>query len=527
MCRRGGSSGRGDRGRGRGGVPRGRGHHQGNARAGHQRGGHRGGQQHHGGRGGSQNYGAPNNSYQQQQQHSNTAAQSYPNTNFAPAYQNPAPLNPPTNGVPPLAPGAFAQAMAFMATPAGMQTMAAFAANMASGSAAPAYGQAVPPQHPTPQSQSSHPQPSPRKRKRNERVEQWHAQPPPNHTHPRTQSASTQKPPRAKAKAPPSIPGFGFSLPPVPQPSVTSKPGGGHNHNQKRMNLGLTSLNYDEQSSSEEEGEEDVDEEAAFAAKWDGKGLQFEHNGETISLQSAAEFAEYIKDRKRNFPTQQRIAEKAQRAAEKRTSELDFLRRVKGISGRKDTGAKSGSSNGRQKKDGNKQSKSTKPKLEELREKVKASMSSKHPPPSTTQQAIDLGLGYGTDTESDDISSILSASSVVSSLESSDDDASQDENEDSDTPPEAQSSKAVPAPIVPPPRIPDHKVEDPNQAKTRVCPQWKATGKCKYKYCKYRHAEEELKRVGLYERMVEQELEKADCLALEAIKYLGRNGFLG
>ncbi|KAL1603621.1 hypothetical protein SLS60_005209 [Paraconiothyrium brasiliense] len=415
--------------------------------------------------------------------------------------------------------------MAFMATPAGMQTMAAFAANMASGSAAPACEQPVPQQHPIPQSQSSHPQPSPRKRKRNERVEQWHAQQPPNYTQPRTQSAPTQKPPRAKAKAPPSVPGFGFSLPPIPQPSVTSKSDGGHRQIQKRMKLGLTSLNYDEQSSGEEE--EDVDEEAAFAAKWDGKGLQFEHNGETISLQSAAEFAEYIKDRKRNFPTRQRIAEKAQRAAEKRIQELDFLRRVKGTSGRKTTGEESGVSNRSQKKDANRESGSTKPKLEELREKVKASMPAKRPPPGTTQRAIDLGIGYGTDTESDDNGSVLSESSVVSSLESSDDDGSEDEDEDSDTPPEAQSSKVVPPPIVPPPRIPDRKVKNPSQDKSKVCSQWKATGKCKYKYCKYRHDEEGPKRVGLYERMIEQELEKADCLALEAIKYLGRNGFLG
>jgi hypothetical protein len=33
--------------------------------------------------------------------------------------------------------------------------------------------------------------------------------------------------------------------------------------------------------------------------------------------------------------------------------------------------------------------------------------------------------------------------------------------------------------------------------------------------------------MGLYEKLVEQELVKADQLALDAIKFLGQNGFLG
>ncbi|KAF2442598.1 hypothetical protein P171DRAFT_434072 [Karstenula rhodostoma CBS 690.94] len=548
---RGGPSGRGDRGRGRGGAPRGRGQNQsgGTSRGGYQRGGHRGGQQQQqGGRGGSQTYGIPfqqqrqQQQQQQQQQQSYTAPQSYATTNFAPAYPNPALPNSPANNVPPLDPGAFAQAMAFMATPVGMQTMAAFAANMANGSADPVYGQSIPPQQSAPQSQSSQPQASPRKRKRNERVGQWQPQQPPNPIHPPIQKAParkapSQKPPRAKAKAPPSIPGFGFSLPTIPQPTVASKAGGTHNQHQKRVNLGLTSLNYDEESSSEED--DDVDEEALLAAKWDGKGMTFEHNGETISLQTAAEFAEYIKDRKMNFPTQVRIAEKAQLAAERRANELEFLRRVKGVPEKGKARGELKSKDRRKPKEMSKHAGISNPRLEELREKVKNSMGSKHatakpPSDSTDQQATDLGLGYGTDTESDRDSSILSESSVVSSDEFSEDDASDldaEEAEDSDAPPEAQSSKIVAAPLVPPPppppRLPAPEVEALNKSQTGVCQQWKLTGRCKYKYCKNKHGGEEPKRIGLYEKMVEQELDKADRLALEAIKYLGRNGFLG
>ncbi|KAL5423161.1 hypothetical protein PMIN04_004130 [Paraphaeosphaeria minitans] len=540
---RGATSGRGERGRGRGGAPRGRGQNQagGNSRGRNQRGGHVGGQrQHQGGRGGSQSYGAPFQQQQQQQQ-SHTAPQTYVNTNFAPACPNPALPTPPANHVQPLDPGAFAQAMAFMATPAGMQTMPAFAANMANGSANPAYGQPVAPQQPILHSQSSNPQPSPRKRQRNERVERWKQQQPIKYNYSPiqkapAQNAPSQKPPRAKAKAPPSIPGFGFSLPSIPQPTDTSKASGANNHNQKRVKLGLTSLDYIEESSSEDD-DDDRDEEALLAANWDGKGMIFEHNGETISLQTAAEFAEYIKDRKTNFPTQQRVAEKAQLAAERRTNEINFLHRVKGTPEKGRTGGEAKSNDRRKGKAANKHARSSKPRPQELREKAKTSMASnqaaaKPPSDSTAQQSLDLGLGYGTDTESDEASSILSESSVVSSDEFSVDDVSEpeaDKASDSDAPPEAQSSKTIAAPMVPPPprRLPAPRAEPSSKSQAGVCQQWKMTGRCKYKYCRNKHGEEEPKRMGLYEKMVEQELDKADRLALEAIKYLGRNGFLG
>lgn len=428
--------------------------------------------------------------------------------------------------------------MSFMATPAGMQSMAAFATHMANGNVTPTHTQSVLPQQPIASGQSAGPQPSPRKRKRVERAEQWQSQKPSNHTQPRAPKAPVrdtplQKPPRAKAKAAPSIPGFGFSLPQVPKSPVTSKPGSGSNVKKKGVNLGLTNMSHKEEPSSEEDELED--EEAALAAKWDGKGLTFEHNGEVISLQTAAEFAEFIKDRKKNFPTQQKIAEKAQRAAEKRAGELEFLRRVKGPS-RKARLEDTKSSDKPPEGTPSKKAPSTKPNLQELREKVKSSMLSKKgnpaPFPGASRQAVDLGLGYGTGTDSDGDSSVLSESSVVSSSESSEDDdsdAHDDEAEGSDAPPEAQSSKIPAAPVAAPPplKLPDRTGDEPSKSQARVCQQWKKTGKCKYKYCRYRHAEEEPKRVGLYEKMVQQELEKADRLALEAIKYLGRNGYLG
>lgn len=424
-------------------------------------------------------------------------------------YPSPGLPNVSTDSLPqaPLDPGAFIQAMAFMATPAGMQSMAAFANHMSGGGAMTSCMQPTSPQQPISHAQTSPPQPESRKRKRGDRVGEWQAQ----QRHAPAQKSQSQKPPRAKAKAAPAVPGFGFSLPPLPS---------ANNQDKKRTNLGLTHMDYDKED-SEEDGT--VDEEAAFAAKWDGQGITFEHRGDLISLQTGAEVAAYIKDRKRNFPTQARIEEKAQKAVDKRAQELEFLRRVRGTSKKEKGCEEPRPSNRRQKKDAKKFPAPTQPSLDELREKVKQSISAKQ------VQAVDLGLGYASDTDADseseidEDSSILSESSVISSSESSDSDS------DDDAPPETQSSKKAIVPTVrpPPPKVPNREATDLGKTKTQVCSQWRATGKCKYTYCRYKHVEEEPRFVGLYERMVELELENADKLALEVVKYLGRNGFLG
>ncbi|KAJ4287186.1 hypothetical protein N0V90_012584 [Kalmusia sp. IMI 367209] len=459
---------------------------------------------------------------QQQQQYQHNVSQIATNTNFASsttgAPTNTPYANLPANGVPPppLDPGALAQAMAFMSTPAGIQTMNAFANHMAGASAAPLYPQPVPSLASIPQVQSSPPQLSSRKRKRVERAGEWQSS---QNTQP-----GAQKPPRAKAAVPPPVPSFGFSLP-VPPTHSTTVTSGRDSNAKRKVNLGLTQL-QEESDSSEEE---DVDEEASLAANIKVQGIVFEYEGETISLQTAAEIAAWIKDRRRNFPTQKRIAEKAQEAAQKRASELDFLRRVTGKpkKEKKDQLSK--------RKEGKRHTAPTKPDLEELRQKVKESVLSKQSKPptlpstNTKQQAVDLGLGYDTETESDDTSSILSESSAVSSSEESSDESDND-SDDSNVPPEAASSKIAKAPIVPTKPPPPRKKEAPSSSdtKTKMCYQWKETGKCKFgRNCHYSHEIEEPKHIGLYERMVEQELEKADRLALEAIKYLGRHGFLG
>jgi hypothetical protein len=371
-------------------------------------------------------------------------------------------------------------------------------------------------QSPLPQNQSSSryspQQHAGQKRKANDRSNNAQSQP--------NAPQSSSKPPRAKAAVPPQIPSFGFSLPPPPVVRSDNK--------KRKVNLGLSQQLAPDESSDEE----DVDEEAAYTEKLKGGGFAFEHNGETISIQTGAEVAAWIKDRRRNFPTQQRAVEKAEEAARKRAAELDFLRRVSGKPPREDnvdtetrqTKSRERKQDDRAKRDDKAKQDAENRRQEELaalRKKLHESMVKKQ----STPNVVDLGLGYESETESDAESHVLSESSVVSSSE--EEDASDSGSDDSDQAPESTSSKIAP-PVVrvpPPPRA-------PNKADTRsmsVCTNWRRSGKCPYlSKCKYQHPpREDEKLPGLYERMVEQELVRADQLALDAIKYLGQNGFLG
>ncbi|KAL1594668.1 hypothetical protein SLS59_008718 [Nothophoma quercina] len=340
---------------------------------------------------------------------------------------------------------------------------------------------------------------------------------------PQQKPQSGPKPPRAKAAAPPPVPSFGFSL---PTPSAHHAPASKANSKRdqkRRVNLGLSEQNVMEGSSDEE----DIDEEAAFAEKVKIEGVAFEHNGEMISLQTAADVQSYIKDRRRNFPTQQRISEKAQEAAAKREQELEFLARVKGRPRNAAVETKPAKPPKPERKPREADSKKQ-AELAALRKKLHESMLKKHHQPPNL-----LGAGYESETDSDAESSILSESSVVSSSEESSDSSSEDNDDgesDSDAPPEPTSSKSAPAPIAIPPPAP---VSAPP---SQVCKNWARNGRCRFgKGCRWAHPpgdkgekrEGKEKRMGLFEKMVEQELEKADRMALDAIKYLGQHGFLG
>ncbi|PSN63331.1 hypothetical protein BS50DRAFT_577082, partial [Corynespora cassiicola Philippines] len=516
------NSGRGDRGRGRGWSGRG-----GRSRGGGQRGGFGHGDARsdnsRGGRGGSNHGKGPH--FQQ------NSSKGPRNTQPHHSSQSPAPPYPPGTHVnlnfggqqaspqtqSSVDPMAFAQAMAYMSTPAGMQNMVTFANQMSGADAATQNTQSS--QY---QTHQSPPQQAGKKRKWNDRGPNKHIA---HHNQPSDNAQAKQKPPKAKAAPPPPVPSFGFALPSTPQPSISSTTTHSR-QNFKKPNLGLIRRVEDDDEGLSD-STEDVDEEALFAKKFTGEGIVFDHDGESISLQTPAEMAAWIKDRRKCFPTRKRIEEKQKENAEKRAAELEFLRKVSGKKKPENTAPASISTEER-----DALSAKRKEKLEELRRKVHENMATKaeasSQPIKEKHQAVDLGLGYASDTESDaDQSSELDEeSSVVSSSEESSNESGSDSDaEDSDAPPEMQSSKKPPAAIKAPPPAPKPVKEMPKNP----CNQWMETGKCKFgKRCKYTHPprDAQTKRKGLYEKLVEQELEKADRLALDAIKFLGRNRFL-
>lgn len=410
-------------------------------------------------------------------------------------------------------PIALTKAMSFMSTPAGVQSMAALASHMASTGTQ--YPHSPAPQQPQQQPRYSPTQHSGQKRKRNDQGQAVHIQ-----SQPQLQrKPHGPKPPRAKAAVAPAIPSFGFSLP-KPAPAPPSKPPQvalSKNNTKGMVKLGLAHVASAEES-SESEGD-DADEEVVLGAALKGGGYAFEHEGEHISLQTAGDVKEWIRDRRRNFPTHEKAVEKAKAAVERRKHELEFVRKLKGKPPREEPppqprAAKPPKVHRPSARDERKQEE-----LASLRKRLHESMHMK--------QGVNLGVEYGSETNSDaDSSSVLSESSVVSSSEES-----SDSDDEFDEAPEPTSSKIGPPPInIPPPPPPPVHTHPRRPDSERPCPTHQRYGKCAYgDKCKFKHPnkKEEPKRATLYEKLVEQELLKSDNLALDAIKFLGQNGFLG
>ncbi|PLB37350.1 CCCH zinc finger protein [Aspergillus candidus] len=126
----------------------------------------------------------------------------------------------------------------------------------------------------------------------------------------RDHNSAFGKPQSAKPRipAPPPVPSFGSPLPSKPPPpaDATRKP---KKKKRKHNQLGLTPKTEEHESSDEED---DADEESRLASGGsDGPAtLQISYRGRTSTLQSAADIAAWIAERKKKFPTQARVAEK-------------------------------------------------------------------------------------------------------------------------------------------------------------------------------------------------------------------------
>jgi Nuclear fragile X mental retardation-interacting protein 1 (NUFIP1)/CCCH-type zinc finger len=126
-------------------------------------------------------------------------------------------------------------------------------------------------------------------------------------SHKRPYASAFEKPQSSapRTPAPPPVPGFGNPLPakpPAPVDAARKTRKKKRRHNQ----LGLTPKAEEHESSEEED---DVDEEAKLAQGL-GTGLQFTYKGRTSTLQSSADIAAWIEERKKRFPTQTRIEER-------------------------------------------------------------------------------------------------------------------------------------------------------------------------------------------------------------------------
>lgn len=245
--------GRVDRGRVRGTLGRGRGQFGGHARGGYgqsdspgnayPRGGPRGGfQQHNPGRGSRNSHGNPSPPLPRQHQQPAPQASTMPQIPNTPssAYGNPTLSSPALNGVqiPQVDPNILVQAMSFMAMPAGMQSIAAFANHMTSANTGSQFSPQQAPGLSSPQKQDYSPPLGMNKRKRDDRYSH-------HGSLPSTQPAQTarqpsKKPPRAKCKTAPEVPSFGFTLPPgsASKRITAPKPNANAQQQKPKVNLG-------------------------------------------------------------------------------------------------------------------------------------------------------------------------------------------------------------------------------------------------------------------------------------------------
>ncbi|KAF2226582.1 hypothetical protein BDZ85DRAFT_316085 [Elsinoe ampelina] len=327
----------------------------------------------------------------------------------------------------------------------------------------------------------------------------------------------------------PSVPSFGL---PLPFPIGTSTGPVARNqqasHGSTSSNtLGLTptegSLSVQVGSDSEES--DDEDEEAAYG-KVVGEKLKFEHNGEIITLETQADIMAWIQERKAGFATKHNIEQKLHarhaRMEERRRIEqesADMLNSSK--SGKQPTHkALSTSQVSAQKANtgpSNRADLLRKQLMEQKLSRQKEQEANSVPTPATeAAKNIDTGSEDGTPSDQS-----------LSSEDDSDSDVS------NDSAPEEQTSKTTPA---------SRELATPPTAR-QPCHYFQTRGLCRYgRNCHFEHVRDESmtakqkkqkkqkengsERKTLHQRLLEQQQDEEDKLALQAIRYLGNMGLL-
>jgi hypothetical protein len=146
---------------------------------------------------------------------------------------------------------------------------------------------------------------------------------------PRGRGSGSHPTPRPKVAVAPAVPAFGGSLPgPFPPPASKvhadlPKPTQHQLPKKRKTNfLGLTPDGIDAESSSED----DNDEESALAAT--NNPLLIEYRGQTMSLGSKADIKAWIAERKKRWPTKERVELREAEDKKRRDEQAEARRKV-------------------------------------------------------------------------------------------------------------------------------------------------------------------------------------------------------
>ncbi|KAG9636583.1 hypothetical protein KCV04_g7682, partial [Aureobasidium melanogenum] len=353
-----------------------------------------------------------------------------------------------------------------------------------------------------------------------------------------------------KAQVAPAVPSFGAPILPQKPPAPLSS--GGSIKQRPSSGLGLIPQGYGSPENSdqdEDEDEEEVDEEAALSALQNGP-LSFEFNGELSTLKSAADIAEWIEERKKRWPSKRRVEEKEleiqSRMEERRRIEQETRAAIASASGgeyqpveRRDdrtqrqmrklaTDKQARHNEGSTLEDTQKELALQMQKVEELQKLLAQKGQGQEPAATeTAEQDVDA-------TEQHEQAASMDNMEIDQSLETSNQDAPADDQQfsdsDSDAPPEETSSKLSQPIRVPPPTASSKTQPKQQQPEAKQCVSFLNQGRCKFgNKCRYKHdassGQDKGKRKTLYQRLIEQEMDEENKLALQAIKYLGGVGF--
>ncbi|QDS68204.1 hypothetical protein FKW77_010556 [Venturia effusa] len=367
-------------------------------------------------------------------------------------------------------------------------------------------------------------------------------------------AAETKPEKKPKVATAPAVPAFGadiaganLALPARPDWLQGSHRGRNQSKKKGKKNntLGLTPS-----SDVHDEPEEDIDEEEEFAKRGGNvDALEFEHRGKKISLAGEAERKAYIAERRANYPTQARTAERQAKAkAEKearKQMKLEANARKQLYKAGKDAKAK--------------ETKSMEAKQEPAVVKAgedggvsQPASSSKDPKvlvaylEEQLKSAPEMLVAYLGEQLKQAKEAVAAAEVVTDSvvkeedasgLDSSSAMSESDSESDSDAPPEETSIKPTTPISVPPP-----KREAPNPRTRKICQNFSQRGRCKFGgKCKFAHERSPHKqtqtpkaalkavtkapRKSLHEVMVEKERKQEALEAVNVIKYLGSVGF--